>query len=124
MPLSSSIIALIAVGGVAGLIALVVLTAVIIDLSRRIRGKKDDSSIAEEKKSLDINEVEKEHTIYTTGVAIVPVRTSFDSSRTSRDIDILAAGIKRRINASLLADTTMIFSTISSECLRHTYGLS
>jgi hypothetical protein len=60
--LSSSIVAVIAVGGVAGLLALLVIGAYLADIPKRMRQKKNTGIMAAEemeKKSLDINEMEK-----------------------------------------------------------------
>ncbi|KAG9192298.1 hypothetical protein G6011_11032 [Alternaria panax] len=56
--LSTSIIAVIAVGGVAGLLALIVITAVIMDIPKRLRQKENTGIMAAEemeKKSMDID---------------------------------------------------------------------
>ncbi|KAB2105804.1 hypothetical protein AG0111_0g5641 [Alternaria gaisen] len=57
--LSTSIVAVIAVGGVAGLLALIVVAAIIMDIPKRMKKKKNTGiMVAEEmeKKSMDIEE--------------------------------------------------------------------
>ncbi|CAN9113213.1 unnamed protein product [Alternaria alternata] len=57
--LSTSIVAVIAVGGVAGLLALIVVAAIIMDIPKRMKKKKNTGIMAAEemeKKSMDIEE--------------------------------------------------------------------
>jgi hypothetical protein len=60
--LSTSVVAIIAVGGVAGLLALIVVTALILDIPKRMKQKKNTGLMAAEemeKKSMEIEDTEK-----------------------------------------------------------------
>ncbi|KAI4929942.1 hypothetical protein J4E85_004563 [Alternaria conjuncta] len=60
--LSTSVVAIIAVGGVAGLLALIVVTSLILDIPKRMKQKKNTGLMAPEemeKKSVEIDDAEK-----------------------------------------------------------------
>lgn len=81
--LSASIIALIAVGGVAGLLAILVLTAVIFDIPKRLRRKQNKTLMDEDEKDVDVEE-KGPITVTEAEVLSTKASTNFSSIRPAR----------------------------------------
>jgi hypothetical protein len=111
--LSTSVIAGIAVGGVAGLIGLVVIIAMLLDLPKRMKEKKNKHIMAAEemeKKSIDIDDLEKGAVKQSTN----KISTGSQSPTTSTHVDRPASPECQCAHPSIVIHPSPVYSNTST----------